>query len=414
MRKPGAYTVYLSLEGLSAMIFALIFTFDLVYQVQVAHLSPVQLVLVGTILESTIFLLEVPTGVVADVRSRRLSVIIGIFLIGAGFLLEGSIPRFWAIILAQVLWGAGYTFTSGATQAWISDEIGEARAGQAFLRGSQAGQIGSLIGLLASMVLVNVSVNLPILAGGGMFLLLGVFLVVAMPEEGFHPTPPAERETWKHMTATLRSGLHMVRLRPVLLYILGIGLFYGLYSEAYDRLWVKLILDNYTLPGLGPLDPVLWFGLLRLGSLGLSAAATEVVRRRVDTNSHVATARSLMGFTLGLITGLLIFALSRAFWVAVAAFALISVTRTLIGPIYSAWVNQRLDSRVRATVLSMSSQVDAIGQIAGGPPLALVGSLVSVRVAIVASSAVLTPVLFLYRRVLRQNGELAPDFEPVK
>ena len=103
--------------------------------------------------------------------------------IGAGFLLEGSIPRFWAIALAQVLWGAGYTFTSGATQAWISDEIGEARAGQAFLRGSQAGQTGSLVGLLASMVLVNVSVNLPILVGGGMFLLLGLFLLIAMPEE---------------------------------------------------------------------------------------------------------------------------------------------------------------------------------------------------------------------------------------
>ena len=69
--------------------------------------------LVGTLLEASVFLFEVPTGVVADVYSRRLSVIIGYALIGLGFALEGIVPRFEAVLLAQVLWGVGYTFTSG-------------------------------------------------------------------------------------------------------------------------------------------------------------------------------------------------------------------------------------------------------------------------------------------------------------
>ncbi len=133
MRKLDSYPVYLFLEGATSLIFAVVFTVNMVYQVTVAELNPLQLVLVGTTLELSVFIFEVTTAVVADVSSRRLSVIIGYFLIGAGYLLEGSLPIFWTIVLAQVVWGLGYTFTSGATEAWISDEIGEAAAGKAFL-----------------------------------------------------------------------------------------------------------------------------------------------------------------------------------------------------------------------------------------------------------------------------------------
>ena len=58
-----------------------------------------------------------------------------------------------------------YTFTSGATQAWIEDETGEERAGEAFLRGSQAGQAGGLIAIPISIALGSVTVRLPILLG---------------------------------------------------------------------------------------------------------------------------------------------------------------------------------------------------------------------------------------------------------
>src|SRR5512136_3456728 len=134
MRKMGAYPLYLMMEGATALLMTMIFTASSIYQVSMVGLSALQLVLVGTTLEAAAFIFEVPTGVVADVYSRRLSVIIGMFLIGLGFIVEGSFPLFLPILLAQVLWGLGYTFTSGATQAWITDEIGEAAAGKAFLR----------------------------------------------------------------------------------------------------------------------------------------------------------------------------------------------------------------------------------------------------------------------------------------
>ena len=402
MSDSKAYRVYLVMEGASAMIMSMIFTASAVYQVTQAGLTPIQLVLVGTTLECSAFLFEIPTGVIADVYSRKLSIIVGLILIGLGFLVEGSFPIFWIILLAQVLWGLGYTFTSGATQAWITDEIGEAEAGKAFLRSSQLGQILSLFGIGAGMALGSLAINLPIQLGGFLLIGLGGILILVMPETGFTPAGQEDRSNWQNMWHTFRGGMQAIKRRPSLLTILGIGLIYGLYSEGLDRLWTKHFLDNFSSPLLLSIAPVIWIGVIRAVGMVLSAGATGFVRQLIDTQGQLPLAKFLILLSLVLIFSLFGFALTTSLTVAVMAFLAIYVIRRVIEPLYTTWVNQDLDSRVRATVLSMSSQVDAIGQIAGGPGVGLIGSLVSVRAALLTSSLILTPVLVLYRRVIRR------------
>src|SRR5215212_2498018 len=108
-----AYHAYLVMQGGQAFCFAIIFTLSAVYRIQAAGLNPLELVLVGTVLELSAFICEVPTGVVADTYSRRLSIVIGVVLIGLGGALEGAFAFFPTILLAQVVWAMGYTFTSG-------------------------------------------------------------------------------------------------------------------------------------------------------------------------------------------------------------------------------------------------------------------------------------------------------------
>src|SRR5512147_208081 len=164
--KLNARYVYLFIEFSAAMFFAMMFTVTSLYEATVAGLTPVQLILVGTTLEISAFVFEVPTGIVADVYSRRLSIIIGYILMGVGFLVEGFFPSFLPILLAQVIWGLGYTFTSGATQAWITDEIGEEHANKLFLRGTQVGLFASLIGMGGAVLVGAKDVALPIQVGG--------------------------------------------------------------------------------------------------------------------------------------------------------------------------------------------------------------------------------------------------------
>ena len=96
-RKLDAYKLYLALQFFSGLFFSMIFVVTSLYEATVAGLSGAQLILVGTTVEVTILLFEVPTGIVADVYSRRLSIIIGFFLMGIGFLIEGFFPIFGMI-----------------------------------------------------------------------------------------------------------------------------------------------------------------------------------------------------------------------------------------------------------------------------------------------------------------------------
>jgi DHA3 family tetracycline resistance protein-like MFS transporter len=396
-------TVYLILQAGSSLFFSLIFTVNMIYQVTVVGLSPLQLVLVGTTLEATAFLFEIPTGVVADVKSRRLSVIVGYVLMGLAFVVEGSLPYFGTVLLSQVVWGLGYTFTSGATQAWMADEVGAAHASEAFLRGAQASWIGALVAIPLSVALGSLNVQLPIVAGGGLMILLAGFLAVAMSEEGFQPTPPGERTTWGMMAQTVRDARGLVGRQPVLLALLAIGLFYGLYSEGVDRLWTPHLLDSFAPPFGGQVDPVVWLGGLRAALLLGGLAASEVVRRRVDTGQGRSLARLLAANAALIVAGLVLFGLVRSLWLAMAAFWLVGTLRRVAAPLHEAWYNRRIDDpQVRATLFSMTSQVDALGQIAGGPGVGLVGN-VSIRAALVVSALLLAPVVPLYRVAQRRE-----------
>ena len=125
--------------------FLLFFTVQLLRQATVIGLDPFEMVLVGTMLEVTCFLFAVPTGVVADVYSQSRSILIGVTPIGCASEEGGAVPTFWAALGDQLSWTTGYTCTSGATQAWITDDVGKNPIGSVFLRGEQVQLAGGLV-----------------------------------------------------------------------------------------------------------------------------------------------------------------------------------------------------------------------------------------------------------------------------
>ncbi len=406
-KRMPAYTVYVILNFSVALLFSLIFTVSTLYQVAVVKLNPLQLVLVGTILEATVFLFEIPTGILADVKSRRLSVIIGWAVAGVGFMVQVSVPRFWAVALGQALWGLGFTFTSGATQAWIADEIGAERAGHAFLRGAQAAQIGALAGIPLSVLLGRGDhITLPIAAGGAGMILLAGLLALVMPEQGFAPMPPGERSTFGQMLQTVRDARQMTHRRPVLLALLGIDLFFGMYSEGFDRLWTPHLLHDFAGPWGVEAEPVVWFGVIRAVALLLSLMGTEAVRRRVDVASAPVLARVLAANTALMVAALAGFGLAGNFWVGLALYWAFGALRAVRVPLHDAWFNGLIDSPpVRATLFSASSQVDAIGQVVAGPAVGAIGTMFSIRAALVTSAAILSPAAWLYARAARRGNQ---------
>lgn len=404
--------MYLGIKGAFALFFMLWATVASVYRIEEVGLDPLRLVLLGTALEVAVLVFEVPTGVLADTYGRRRSVITGFLLMGAGFALEGAVPTFAAVLAAQAVWGVGYTFISGALEAWIADEAPERNLGRVYLRGEQADYAGSLAGVILSVVLAAYALSLPLLLGGFLTMGLGVALLFVMPERNFAPSPREGRSSLQQVRATAGGGVRLVRARPVLLILLAVAVFTGMSEEGFDRLYAKHFLDGLGLPSLGALDPVVWFGIISAGSLVLSYLAAEVLGRRMNVGDPAVAARLLLVLNACTILGMLSFALAGSFALALAAFWFASLSRTLAEPLYLTWLNEGLEPGVRATVISMGSQAGAFGEASAGPVVGAIGNLAGVRTALTVASVVLSPALLLYARAIRHRGRPVLDGEP--
>ncbi len=414
MRRADPTRVWYLMQAGSAFGDTIVWVLAPVYFVQTVGMSPLQLVLVGTFMELTVFLFEVPTGIVADVYSRRLSIVIGLFVMGAAIVFVGSVPEAWAVIAGWSVWGFGYTFTSGAADAWLADEIGVDKVRPVYLRSAQVSRVVALIGIGISVALGLVEVWLPIVVGGCVIAATGVVVMFLMPETGFAPAPREEMEgAVRTMARTGRTGARLVRQTPLLLLILGISASWGAWSEGYDRLSEAHIIRDVGLPSFFGLSFIVWFGLIYAASLLLSIFVARPANRRLEHAKPATVTKTLLVLNAALIGTVVVFGLAGLFWLAVLAMLLTNVARSLVMPLFTSWLNQSISrSNVRATVMSITNQADAVGQWTGGPAIGGIGNAFGIRAALVTGAFLLSPALALYARALRHGGH-EPELEGI-
>ncbi|MGI5917270.1 MAG: MFS transporter [Anaerolineae bacterium] len=427
MHKMSAYRVVLIRAASASLLSSMMFTIMAVYYVQEIGMNPLQLVLVGTVVEATTFVFEIPTGILADVYSRRLSIIIGELLMGLCFVIQGLVPVYGAVLAAEFIRGVGWTFVSGAEEAWLADEVGGEQFGCVYARMRQVGRVGGLVGMGLGVALATVRLSLPVFLGGLGSMLLAGFLALAMSETNFvrrgpaaasrvgDDTPCRERyNPWRPMRQSLMDGLGLVHRRPVLWMLILVSLVLGIQSEGFDRLWEAHLLAGFRFPMPGTLEPVVWFGIIGIISTVLGILTSEGGIRYIDMTDSRTALRALKGSTIVSALCTIGFGLTGHFWPALVAFWGRSVAGTVFDPVYTAWLNRHIDSDVRATVFSISGQANSLGQVAGGPVIGLLGMMVSLRASMLASGMLLLPAMALFRH--HEGHEPAPlvaDTEPL-
>src|SRR5689334_607090 len=349
MRRFGATGVY---YGLSFGAHIPTWVVMSVYLVQQLHLSPLQLVLMGTAMEAAVFLFEVPTGVVADTYSRRLSIVIGYLGMGLAWLAVGLVSAPWLIIALWAVWGLSYTFTSGAEEAWIADEVGADSVAPVFLRAARWGQAGAVVGLLLQVAVGTQSLRAGVILGGVFTILCGIGCILFMPETGFRRRPRAERaNAFAEMRTTAVTGARYAWAAPVIVLLAAADLFMGASSEAFDRLKEAHFLRDVGLPAVGSLDPVVWFGAFWLAGMVFGFFALGRILKRFERGGQRMVSRSLLALTLMEMAAMLVFALTGSTSLAIAALLGVFLARDLAGPLFTIWMNEQItDSSVRATV----------------------------------------------------------------
>lgn len=402
--RPQPRTTFLLLNGWTQFAFHVTFTTAAVYAIVEAGLNPFQLLLIGAVLEGSVLIAEVPTGIVADAYSRRRSVIIGYAILALGFFVWGADARLETILIAQVLWAVGFAFTSGAQEAWIADEVGDDRAGPIFLRAAQVGQVAAFVGIFVGVSLAVVDLQLPFMISGTLFLLLAGFLYLAMEERNFQPAGSAGG-VLGGVSGTVRSGLRVIRGRTVLVFSLAVAAIFGASSEAFDRLWPAHLLEQVDLPELAGLDPLVWFAVIAAGGLLLGVGVTELAGRTGAVTTRSGPTRALVVLNLLLFIALLAFAFTSSLVGLVIAYWVVTALRRASDPVFLAWINRGLDPSSRATVLSMHSQADALGQVTVGPGFGALATIRSIRFGLGVGAVVLLPALGLLVAARNRTAE---------
>jgi MFS transporter, DHA3 family, tetracycline resistance protein len=412
VRRPDATRVFYGMEFFDTLGAQAAFTVWAVYLVQDVGVNPFQLVLLGTVSEIAIFMFEVPTGVVADTYSRRLSIIIGMIGAGAAIVLLGLVEVYWVILCAAVLRGIAGTFMSGAWEAWITDEHGVDGIARVFLRGNQFSYLGAIVGSAVAVGIATQDLGLAVVFGGVVSVATGIACIFLMPEHGFRRRPVEDRTSpLRSMKETAVTGGRLVRGHNILLLIVGITFFAGAASEGLDRLWEAHLLTDVGLPKLWGLDPVVWFGVFNIVGLAAGILITSFLVPRFEYADNSKLAKSLLFLTVVLSVSVVIFGLAASFAAAAVAYLVARLARRLKEPLYATWLNKNVeDSSVRATVNSIASQADAIGEVAGGPVIGAIGTVASLRAALVFAGLLLVPAIGLFARALRHGGR-EPELE---
>lgn len=353
----------------------------LIYYVVEADLEPLQLVLLGTALEVSVLLAEIPTGVVADTMSRKRSMVVSHVLMGIAFVLTGLTTDFVPLLLTQVMWGIGWTFTSGADVAWITDELDDpARIDRVLAARARWRLVAGVVGLaLSGLTAWLFGLSTAIVASGIGMGLTGLFVALAFTEHRF---TPITEDRFAEAVKIFRAGGSLARRDSQIMLVLGATLTLNSGAEAVDRLFNRRLVD---LGFPDSAETIAWFTLL--GVVGLLAGALAL--RFIESRVHAEGAPRrfyLYGAALAVV-GTLVLAWAPNVWIGVAgAFVVRGLGWSIIPAVASIWVNRRTPSGVRATVQSFLGQAESVGEISGGIVLGAVAQWSSLPLALTGSA----------------------------
>lgn len=367
---------------------------------------------------------EIPTGVVADTVGRRASYLLGTLTLTVTTVLYWLLwvwqSPFWAWAIVSVFLGLGFTFFSGAVDAWLVDALQatgyqgglETVFGRAQIVGGIAMFSGSVLGGVIAQI---TDLGIPFLVRGGILLVMFVVAALLMRDLGFTPdrSEGPLRATRTVFRASVKYGLGNPPVRWLMLaspFTAGVGI-YVFYALQPHLLQLFGDPEAYSIAGLAA-------ALLAAASI-VGGAISPWVRRRFRRRTS-----TILIATIASVVVLLALGITTNFWVAVALVAVWGIVSAIDGPVHRAYLNDMIPSKQRATVLSFDSLMGSGGGVVFQPILgraADIGGYGSSLLVSGAFSAIAIPFVVLSRRqraaadtaITSSTTEEATDAVPV-
>lgn len=391
----GPDTVFIRGFGLAEGIEWGFWLAAVVFWVVELELSPLRLVLLSLAIELAVIVSETPTGVVADLRSRRLSILIGETTIGLSFLAMVATTNYAVVIASMVVFGVGWTFRSGSDAAWLSDELagdrattgeaaGDAVIERVLLAKQRFGLAVAIPTLLVTMLVgAFTTVRFAGAVMGAMHLGIALYFARAMTEEHFTPG----RERGAGFRQTLRTAAVIIGRGPSLRVLVVVVFVVFFAAEAFDTLGFKHFLDVFDPQGAIPEDSI-----VVLGALFLVLAVGGYIANRITDHQLAKGTRLVKAVVICCVAasiGGFVVAFGNVALVIAVGYVMHESVRTALIPLFEAWVNRDAPSEVRATVHSLTGQVMSLGQLSGGLLLGTVAEIGAIPTSLAVASGVL-------------------------
>jgi DHA3 family tetracycline resistance protein-like MFS transporter len=325
------------------------------------HLNLFEIAALAVIFEGSIVLFELPTGLVADLYGRKLSVVLSFFAIGVAGVIFRLSTIFWALALAEIVQGLGETLKSGAFEAWVVDSLKEEGPDQeirgVFARGVRFERAGYLLGLVAGGYLGAHQITAiwyPFILGH----LLCAAIALSLMRERKAPSgvaPPVERRS--HLGEAIGEGLKALRGQRFLVILFAFSFLGNFGYETVDQYWQVHFSEDL---GVNPR----YFGWMVGISSGAVILFVTAINRLLGRFRDVHYGLVVLEGTAAICVAVLALAVSPA--AAIGLFVALEAFRGFKKPLFLDLLNRHIPSEVRATLLSLESLFASLGEVIAG------------------------------------------------
>ena len=364
MEARAVIRTYLVMAGLYTLSASLIWGVNTLFLLD-AGLDIFEVFIANAAFTAGMVVFEIPTGVVADTAGRRASFLLSIVVLILGTLLYLALAQAGAGVIAfsaaSVVLGLGFTFYSGAVEAWLVDALAATgypgTLDQVFARGGQITGVAMLIGTVGGGLLGGVDLALPYVAR--IALLGAVFIValVAMRDIGFTARPVTPRTYPGEMRRVFDAGIQYGLRRPSVRLIMIVS-----FIQMGFLMWAFYAWPPYFLELLD--RDAVWVagvvaGLVSIATIvgnSLVASLTKVCVRRTTVLLGAVVVQGAAAAGVGMV---------GSFWPALVLLLVSMGAMGVAAPVKQAYLNNVIPSAQRATVLSFDAMAGSTGGVVG-------------------------------------------------
>jgi len=397
---------YFTLSGLYTLSAALIWGVNTLFLLA-AGLSFFEVFVANAAFSAGMVLFEVPTGVVADTLGRRVSFLLSVAVLSVTTLLYVALAELDAGVVAfsvvSVGMGLGFTFYSGAMEAWLVDALAATgftgALDSVFARGQQITGAAMLVGTVGGGLLGQIDLSVPYVARAALLVVVFAVAYVVMHDVGFEPRRVAASELPGAVALHARIGVaYGWAQRPLRLLMLASCVQVGFFT------WAFYAAQPYLLDLLE--SDAVWVAGLVTAAIALSTIAgnqlVEVFSRRCGRRTTLLLAAAAVETCAAVALGLV-----SSFWAALPALLLVTAASGVTSPVRQAYLHQVVPTEQRATVVSFDSMISNAGGVGGQLGLGALGENRSIGSAFVVGGLATGLALPLLARVRAIGG--APD-----